>query len=225
MNYLLEISKYLWPLLGVFLGWLLTQKSETKKNQHNEIRQIKRSLYVLLEIRNQLAVTKRIDRYITSLTEQLNSKIEGESIEKIDKKILIDLVQQIMPSLMGVSYHKDLKEQFRNCIDSLSEIDPLLAYRLNGKQNIQDYIESWQDRSTAILGFDSHEDAIKEIERFKPKLIHEIMTDVESTIEEVARLISKNELARVREAMSEIEDQHVQSQVSEYINRMLPLAQ
>lgn len=53
----------------------------------------------------------------------------------------------LINSLIGENYLKDIKKQFMNSIDNLSEIDPLLAYRINGKQNIQDYLNSWEAES------------------------------------------------------------------------------
>src|SRR5690606_11154324 len=105
-----------------FIGWLLTRKSETDKIRYNEVKQIKRSLFVLLEIRNQLVVSKRFDRYLTVITEQLNEKLKGHTDEIINPKQYSQLIKAIFPSLIGENFQKDLKQQFAKCIESLSEV-------------------------------------------------------------------------------------------------------
>lgn len=75
MDYFIEILKYLAPFVGVLLGWLLTKKSDTDKIKYSDLRQLKRSLYVLLEIRNQLAVYKRTDLFMKAVTERLNQMV------------------------------------------------------------------------------------------------------------------------------------------------------
>lgn len=221
MDNFIELLKYIGPVIGVLIGWLLTRKSETDKIKYSEIRQVKRSLYVLLEIRNQLVFSKRLDRYMNVLTGKLNSKIESLIPEKIDANLFKSLLKQILPSLIGDNFQKDLKEQFKKCIDNLSKIDPLLAYRINGKQNIQDYIQSWENESKNYFEFESIEDIQNVLDHFKPKLIDEIKNDLEAIILEVAALINDKEVKNVRDLITEPEDAEIQKDIEEYLNRIL----
>lgn len=221
MEYVIEILKYIGPFVGVFIGWLLTRKSETDKIRYNEVKQIKRSLFVLLEIRNQLVVSKRIDRYLTVITEQLNEKLKEHTDEKINPKQYGQLIKAILPSLIGENFQKDLKQQFSKCIESLSEIDPVLAYKLNGKQNIQDYISKWENESTNLFEFESFEEIQNVMALYKPKLVDEIKTDLETIIQDVAALIGSDEVKSINNLIEEPEDQEIQEDVKGYLDKML----
>jgi hypothetical protein len=221
MEYFIEIVKYIGPIIGVFIGWLLARKNETDKIRYNEKKQVKRSLYVLLEIRNQLAVSKRLDRYMTVLIEEINKKLKRYTDEKVNPQQYSQLLQAILPSLIGENFQKDLKDQFSKCIDSLSEIDPVLAYRLNGKQNIQDYISKWEDESTKLFNLESIEDIQSVMDHYKPKLIDEIKGDLESIIQDVAALIGSHEVNSVNNLLQEPEEQEIQEDVQEYLDKLL----
>ncbi len=218
MDYFIEILKYLGPFIGVLIGWLLTRKSETDKVKYSESKQVKRSLYVLLEIRNQLVVSKRIERFINALTKQLNES--GLTDEALSSEQLNEFIKKILPSLIGESFQKDLKVQFAKCIDNLSEIDPILAYRINGKQNIQDYINSWENESNSLFEIENIEDFRNAMTHFKPKLINEIKSDLESIIQEIAALIGKGEIQYINGLIQEPEDQDIQADVNEYLEKM-----
>ncbi len=219
MENFIEILKYIGPFIGVFIGWLLTRKSETDKIKYSEIQQVKRSLFVLLEIRNQLAVSKRIDKYMNILTQKLNSKFESLTPEKIEPNQLKELLKQILPSLIEDDFQEDLKDQFKKCIDNLSEIDPLLAYRINGKQNIQYYIQSWENESKNYFEFESIEEMQDVIEHFKPKLIDEIKVDIETIIIDIAKLINDKEVEKVKEIITEPEDAEIEKDIEKYLNK------
>lgn len=221
MDYFIEILKYIGPFIGVFIGWLLTRKSETDKIRYNEIRQVKRSLYVLLEIRNQLIVSKRLDNYMKVITEQLNEKLKGITEEKFTPQQFSQLLKNILPSLIGESFQKDLKQQFSKCIESLSEVDPVLAYRLNGKQNIQDYISKWESESKSLFEFESIEDVQNVMDHYKPKLVDEIKSDLESIIQDIAALIGKDEVKNINDLIQEPEEQEIREDVKDYLDKML----
>jgi len=221
MDYFIEILKYLGPFIGIFIGWLLTRKSETDKIRYNEIKQVKRSLYVLLEIRNQLVVSKRLDRYMTVIIEQINEKLIGHTDEKVNPHQYSHILKAILPSLIGENFQKDLKQQFSKCIESLSEIDPVLAYRLNGKQNIQDYISKWESESTNIFEIESIEDVQNVMDHFKPKLVDEIKIDLETIIQNVAALIGSDEVKSINDLIQEPEDLDIQEDVQRYLDKML----
>ncbi|WP_299584662.1 hypothetical protein [uncultured Sunxiuqinia sp.] len=220
MENLIEILKYIGPFIGVFIGWLLTRKNENDKIKYSEIRQIKRSLYVLLEIRNQITISKRMDKYLGILVEKLNLMFKEYTEEEIEAEQFKGLFKQILPSLIGENFQKDLKEQFEKCIDNLSEIDPILTYRINGKQNIHDYIQSWEQESKCYFELESVEDIQNIIEHFKPKLVDELKSDIESIIIDIAHLISKEEAENVKDIIAEPEDLEIEIDIEGYLERI-----
>ncbi len=80
--HIIEILKYIGSLVGVFVGCLLAHKNENDKIKYSELRQLKRSLYVLLEIINSLPGAYRIpgvDR---------DFKYEKIHLKKVYEKVL-----------------------------------------------------------------------------------------------------------------------------------------
>lgn len=220
MENFIEILKYIGPLVGVYIGWLLTKKSETDKIKYSEIRQIKRSLFILLEIRNQLVVSKRIETSINIFTEKLNIKLEKVSSEKLESNELNEFIKKILPSLIGDNFQKDLNDQFKKCIDNLSEIDPVLAFRINGKQNIQDYMQSWENETNKQLKLENIEDVQLAIQYFRPKMVDEINSDLEEIIIEVANLINGKEVETVKNIINEPTKDDLEYEVDNYIDIM-----
>lgn len=220
MSNILDILKYIGPLLGVFIGSLLTRESQKKKIRYEELRQIKRCLYVFLEIRNQITLNKKIDKYIHILTDQINSQIETNESEQLNPDSLNELVKKLIPSLLGDNFHNDLKDQFRKCVDNLSEIDPLLAYRINGKQNIQDYIDTWEKKSSAYLGINNVKDVKRAVELFKPKLLEEIKTDIEKIIKDVSSLLGKKEQEKIGGILTDPKDEDIRKNTEKYLTRL-----
>src|SRR5699024_10257120 len=90
----------------------------------------------------------------------------------------------------------DLNKQFNECIDNLSEINPILAYRINGKQNIKDFINNWEREIKNILSYENIYEVENMVSRFKPKLIEEIQSDLSIMIKDVAKLIDDNSLSK-----------------------------
>ena len=220
MENFIEILKYIGPFIGVFIGWLLTRKNDNDKIKYSEKKQIKKSLYVLLEIRNQLAISKRMDKYLSVLVAKINLMLQDYTDEKIEKDQVKGLMEKILPSLVGENFQLDLKEQFVKLIDNLSEIDPILAYRINGKQNIQDYIKSWEDKSKKYFELESVEDIEKSMDFFKPNVINEIKADIEKIIIDIAELINKKEVERIKEIITEPEELEIEEDIEEYLDRI-----
>jgi hypothetical protein len=54
METMSDVLKYSFPLIGVFIGWLLTQLSERFKVVREDKRRIKKAIYYLLEVRHHL---------------------------------------------------------------------------------------------------------------------------------------------------------------------------
>jgi hypothetical protein len=220
MENIIDILKYIGPLIGVFVGWLLARKNENDKIKYSELRQLKRSLYVLLEIRNQISLTKRMDKYLNILVDKLNIILSNYTEEKIQPDQYKALLKHLLPSIIGENIQKDLMEQFSKCIDNLSEIDPILAYRINGKQNVQDYIQSWEDETKVFFELESVEDIQSVIEHFRPTLIDEIKGDIESIIIDIAVLISKKEVEKVKDILKEPEDLEIEIDIESNLEKI-----
>lgn len=201
MEYFSEIYKGVAPFIGVFIGWLLTRKNENDKIKYSEIRQIKRSLYVLLEIRNQITINMRLDKYSNLYVKKINAATSNISDNLIEKDQFKEYNSNLIATIIGEDYQRNLKEQFVKCIDNLSEIDPIMTYKISGKQNIKDYIESWEIESKKYCNFETDEDFNDIMGHFKPSFVDDIRKNIESLLIDLAHLISNKEVKSIRELL------------------------
>lgn len=207
MTYAIDILKYIGPFVGIFIGWFLSQRNETARIKYTETRQLKRSLFVLLEVRNQITIEGRFNKYTSLFLEKINLKIKDISDEEIDENQYKDYFNSLIKTLLG-DMPKDTYKQFNTCIDNLSEIDPLLAYRINGKQNLNNYINSFEDNTSSIKNIENIEiETVTAL--FKPQMIDDVKRELESIIISIAALISKKYIVKAKEIMTEAEDSEI----------------
>uniref|UniRef100_UPI004048FDBB hypothetical protein n=1 Tax=Fulvivirga sp. TaxID=1931237 RepID=UPI004048FDBB len=219
MSYLIETLKFIAPFLGIFVGWFLAKRSEAARIKYEEIKHLKKSLYVLLEIRNLIHLPKRLDGFLNLLNLNLSNSF-GSASDQIDSQIFKNLIETIIPSLIGTNTHIDLKEQFKKSIDNLSEIDPLLAYRINGKQNIQDYLKSWEKESQSLFESQSIEEIQDIINHFKPIIVDEISRDIDLLIIEIAGSISSIKEEEVISIVTERTDSEIDEEIKRLLNKI-----
>lgn len=108
--------EYLLPLIGVFVGWLLSELSQLFKERRENKRIAKRTIFFLIEIK----------LYLTFLTPILKNLLQVESI----KKDFNDILKEIFENKEHTSdYFEKLTS---DSILNLSSLNPNLA--LNFKQ-------------------------------------------------------------------------------------------
>ena len=217
MEYLIELLKFFGTAIGVIIGWALTRKNDSEKIKYSEIRKIKRSLFVLLEIRHQIA----LDKYLNILSEELILKISENTDEKIEPVELKGFITQIKSVIINENFKTNLKAQFDKCIDDLSEIDPVLTFRINGKQHVQDYFNTIENMTKSYYQTESVEDIKRTINSFNSKLFDEIRNEIESIIIYLAELIGKKEVGRVKEIISEPEDLSSKIDIDRYVETII----
>lgn len=221
MEYTIEILKYIGPFIGVLIGWFLNSKSEKKKIEYDESRKIKRILFILLEIRNELLQPKKIDKYLRVYIEKVKSKFDINEIDDIDYEQLRNILKNLLIKINGTNNQFDLYKQFNECIDNLSEIDPILAYRINGKQNIRNFIESWENETISVLAYENINEVESMISHFKPKLIDDIQYDLSIIIKDVAKLTDDSTvLKETSNLLKEPTDAEYENDITEFIDKM-----
>lgn len=221
MNYLIEILKYIGPFIGVLIGWFLSRKSEKDKIKYDEQKRVKRILFILLEIRNELLQSKKMDKYLRVYIDKAKVKFNIDESENIDSSELKVFLKDLIMKVNGENNHFDLNNQFIECVDNLSEIDPFLAYRINGKQNIRSFIENWENETKKVLESENINEVENMVSHFRPKLVDEIQNDLSEIINEVTELTSdKNLKEEISEFLKEPTESDYENDIGEYIDRM-----
>jgi len=221
MDYLIEILKYFGPFIGVLIGWFLSRKNEKDKIKYDEQKRVKRILFILLEIRNELLQSKKMDKYLRICIDKVKVKFNIGESENIDSSALKLFLKGLIMKVNGENNHFDLNKQFNECVDNLSEIDPFLAYRINGKQNIRSFIENWENETKKVLESENIKEVENMVSHFRPKLVDEIQNDLSEIINKVTELTSdKNLKEEITEFLKEPTESDYENDIGEYINRM-----
>jgi len=221
MDYLIEFLKYIGPFVGVLIGWFLSRKSEKDKIKYDEQKRVKRILFILLEIRNELLQSKKMDKYLRIYIDKVKVKFSISESENIDSSELKLFLKGLITKVNGENNHFDLNNQFNECIDNLSEIDPFLAYRINGKQNIRSFIENWENETKKVLESENINEVENTVGHFRPKLVEEIQNDLSEIINEVTELTGdKNLKEEIMEYLKEPTESDYENDIGEYIDRI-----
>ncbi|MFA5296654.1 MAG: hypothetical protein WC389_00420 [Lutibacter sp.] len=222
MSYIIEILKYIGPFAGVYLGWYLARKSEKDKIKNNEQKIIKSILFIMLEIRNGLIQLKKIDKSLRILMAKIKQHQKFDKDEKTDPKLLRLMLRKMMDNLNGENNDIDLNQKFNLCIENLSGIKPLLAYKINGKQNVRKYVDDWESEIRELVNLDNVADIEKTLEHFKPKLIDEIKSDLNEIIKNIVTFIDdKNTKIETKELLIELTEKEFEKDFSDYIDKIL----
>jgi hypothetical protein len=226
MDKWIEGLKYIGPLIGVCVGWLLTRKSDKDKLLREDKKSLKMTLRLLLDLRHEINLTRRDEDFINIYIETAKTKfgeIEGLDPEQI--KILVDLLGKMIDEAgltMAKKASKYTRENFERVIDNLSEIDPILAYQLNGKQNIQEFFEEWEAISKKSLEeWVTEKDEIKNmIQHFKPKLLEEAVRELDVVLIEIAAQINKTTLLKTKEIITKRDIHEKQIEIYQFVERI-----
>ena len=107
-------DKYIWPLIGVVLGWLLTNLSSQLKDREESRRKVAKLLAKFIVLHRQLLVTK------TTTAKLEDSCASPEEYERLRQRVFD---KSLLPSEIQLS-------NIESAIDELSGIYPLFALDL-----------------------------------------------------------------------------------------------
>ncbi len=225
MDKLIEVLKYFGPLIGVFIGWLLTRKNDKDKLVREDKRKLKRTLKTLLDLRYEINLVRRDEDFINIYVETVKTKFgELGQLDTEQTNRIIDLLKKMIEEAgltITKQTSKTTKENFEKAVDNLSEIDPILAYRLSGKQNIQEFFGEWEEISKKSLDeWMTDKDEVKNmIQHFRPKLLNEAITDLDSVLIEIATQIDSGTLSKTNEIIAEKDIYEKQIEIHQFVER------
>lgn len=195
------LSKELIPLysalIGVLIGWTLTQFSAWYRGRKEDNRIRKQVLFNLLEINHlfgkmsilstekmELFTTKLL-RYIPDVEDSPNAREELKSIFSIVYKPL--LKQAFRDQL------SETKQGYQSSINSLAPVDPLISYYLNGKTDVFERIENLIGQLTSQVATSkmSLDDINKAMNSLSEILHDKVYSDSVKEIKELTVKLSK----------------------------------
>lgn len=192
-------------------GWLLNEFGTWFKEKRENKRIRKNVLYHLLEIHysiRKLDISKEV-KGISELTMRLIPK--EEHTEEL-RETLNQIYQSALGGLFEQNVNKeleDLHDAYLNSIESLSSVDPIMAYRLKGKTKITHGFDMMNQSISALQNMIGELDATSMQQQqaiiviLKPEIIQDLLRDIENEITEVARSINRSTKSTVQTMLNE----------------------
>lgn len=181
-------------LFSVAFGWFLNELGQWFRTRKEDKKIKKQILYNLLEtnfIFNQLDTSE--------ITQMLTVRILLRIPENEHTEELKQYLNQLYSGVIGRLIQNDvadklttIEEKYTKAVDTLATIDPITAYRLNGKTNIIQSFDLLQKYFEEVKGhFPGEEEIVQNkisstIDALKPEIIKEAIFDLEVEIKDIA---------------------------------------
>lgn len=208
------VSVVVGVLLGAVISFISFQYKERKSNRER----LNKSLFNLLSVWSSVVVNSAIhsDLIKDAVVDALKRKFPHE---KIPDNFAEDLAKGMRGMLPIVNQH-ELYEKYHTSVESLAEIDPLLAFQLSSNKNLIDYLKKLHEYTTLE---EADENTGVFLDSFTSFAYKESMQEFESDLIKLSRLLSKkqeqdvrNRIDRKKQRMVKIPD----ADMDEYINEV-----
>ena len=205
----MEWIKIILPIVGVIIGWLLSESGKVFTDRRHDKRKLKKLLFFLLELRyrfeRELSYEMDLDKYINLIKPKLAERLGVES-NITDLTIGLDTWKPILKRIISKTKQDEeefdyLNENIDKILIELAEIFPILAFELNGKHNIKDRLNKANNYAKEVeaLSIDMPFDIRGLI---NPKLTKELLQDLNESIEMIAKKIDKKTLQLSKDKIS-----------------------
>jgi len=215
------------PILGVALGWLLSQYGKYSSDKKNDKRKLKRLLYNLLELRwflnIDLNIEKDINKFLAHTKERFSSEFSGneDEIENGLNKIKPILMEQLKTKLIDFNRIKEIELNINNTLVELSEIYPVFAYQLDGQYKIRERVDKTNNYIKQFEKYFTKMDFELQ-KKMQPKLADNFLSTLDYSIVKISKKIGRKTKKDVLEILKERnpeEDDNLQSFLDEYFKQ------
>jgi hypothetical protein len=199
-------------VVSASIGWFLNQAESYWADKKERNKKLKSLLSHLLEI-YQLMVKSDIGRFTDKIANRVFKQLKDESLNAETKKQIKDYYEQLGTSFFNPVLSSDLdkvKSGYEQSLNDLSEIDPVRAYWLRGKdevferlQMINQFIEDAKSQSpNEFQQIGPYLDNI--INSTKKTFIKEAVKDLEDEIIEISGLVGRKQRKEIVETLVRI---------------------
>jgi hypothetical protein len=213
-------------VLVAVITWFLLKKSEKDKLIGEDKRKLKKTLFYLLDIKHEMTVYKRAFEYKSIAIKYMKAKYEiFASLDDAMFDKMIDGVLEMTKTIKTTSdkENETIGDNFWRSVENLSEIDPLLAFRLSGKNKIggviKELMDVYKDSTNELINDPNVVN--KALKLFEPKILDEALTALNEVIIEIAVQIDKKTLNEVK-AEFEGDPASTEKEIYEYLDRIIP---
>ncbi|PJE53534.1 hypothetical protein [Marinomonas sp. BSi20584] len=200
-------------VLGAFLGSLISFIAFHYKERKAEKEKLNQSLFRLLSVWQNLSMSQFIasDSYAEAIVAGLKRKYPNEAIPD---NLAVEISKGIM-EYVPIGKQSELYDKYHDSVESLAQIDPMLAFKLSSNRVLVEYLKILHDIPT-----ESAEDQAF-LSSFKSFTNKESLSDLEQDLLVVSKRVSrvtskevKQKIEKLRERVRNIP----KSDIDEYIN-------
>lgn len=227
----MEWIKIIAALIGVSLGWLLSESSKIFADKRQNKRKLKKLLFFLLELRfhfaKELSLENDLNRYIDVLKYKITEKFGGkENNANID--IELNILKPLVLQTISKTKNQDekfeyLAENIDNVIIELAEIFPILAYKLSGKHNIKERLNKVDEYLNEVESLTEFPFDIKEW--INPKFTKELLEELDKSIKKIAKKTDtktiKSSKKIIQNMTFENDDKELENFIDEYFEKVI----
>ena len=223
------------PIVGILFGWFCNETSRRFKESKDDLKIQNRVLFNLLEVRN-LLIKLPIDDGMSSLMmKMMKNKLPKETPVETIQKEMVPFFNGFVLNFIENELKKDFKRiesDFDESLKDLSLIDPILAYRLRGKNLIMDILASLNSYYEGVkenLELDPNDlvevDHILELVKstIKPDVVSEMISQLNSIILILSKKAGRKALKESKEILSRkiLEDNDVEEKINKLIDKII----
>ena len=190
------LEKYSTPLIGVvglFIGWFLTQLSQWYKGRKEDNRIRKEVLFYLLELKydlEKLNFNKQLDITVDTVIKVLPKELQTLEVKAEMKNLAYPLLLPVIKNAIG-SAHNLTNESLKAAINKLSSVSPYLAYRLTAFTDIMVRLESGRKVIATLAEDPTMKESPIDLEQFiSPFIEKTVFQDNQDDLKKVLRRLA-----------------------------------
>ncbi len=219
---------FIFSAVGIAFGWFLNELGQWFKTRKEDKKIKNQILYNLLEINfvfNQLETSEitqlLADRILVRIPKEEQTEELKQSLNQFYSEIIGELLEDNINEKLEI-----IEAKYSKALDDLATIDPITAYRLNGKTNIMQSFDILHDYFDAVKKqFPGEEEVIQDqinstIYSLKPEVIKEAISDLEDEIKDLALSINPWIWFKVRKTLQSSKDR-IRNEGAKKIDKLL----
>jgi hypothetical protein len=225
----MEWIKTILPLIGVALGWILSEGGKIFADKRQDKRKLKKLLFFLLELRfyfsKELSNEIEIDKHLVLLENKIVTKF-GDPDFNLESNIWKPFIKEL---ILKSSNQDDKFEYLADNIDKilieLAEVFPILAYELDGQHKIKDRINKVDNVLNDVKSMTDFEMPFDIKQWINPKITIELLVDLDRSIKVIAKKIDMKtwQMAKtkIKDMIFKIDVQEFESWIDEYLDKVI----
>jgi len=223
---------YITALISVAFGWFLNELGQWFRTRKEDRKIKKQVLFYLLETHftfNKLDTSEITNLLSRKVSERIPKTEQTDEVEQFINQLYAGIIGSLLEDNVAESI-EEIEGHYTNSVSELSKLDPITAYRLNGKNKIfqvfdllQGYYDEVKETFPNIPGLSEQIELT--VETVKPEIIKDAISDLEEEIKDISLSINIWTWIRAKKTVNNIKRKirkDDEKKIDELINKLIP---